>query len=111
ARAWLGGNLHALDPARHVKVVSMIRAGSPDLRALFSRERTGAPLANDTSIGVGYAPLSELERIVLAVERRLNDAETRRVAPDVGEDIKVMGVRHGDRIALTVSCALVGRHV
>ncbi|TAK40290.1 MAG: S-adenosylmethionine synthase, partial [Betaproteobacteria bacterium] len=31
--------------------------------------------------------------------------------PEIGEDVKVMGVRSGERIALTVACALVGRHV
>ena len=31
--------------------------------------------------------------------------------PEIGEDIKVMGARRGVEIALTVACALVGRHV
>lgn len=31
--------------------------------------------------------------------------------PAIGEDIKVMGVREGDNISLTVSCAFVGRIV
>ena len=59
---------------------------------------------------MGYAPLSDLERVVQRVERDLNAAEAKRVHPEIGEDVKVMGVRRGDRIALTVACALVGRH-
>ena len=29
----------------------------------------------------------------------------------IGEDVKVMGVRRGERIALTVACAMVGRYL
>jgi S-adenosylmethionine synthetase len=31
--------------------------------------------------------------------------------PELGEDVKVMGVRTGEQIALTVACALVSRYV
>jgi S-adenosylmethionine synthetase len=31
--------------------------------------------------------------------------------PEIGEDIKVMGVRHDGATTLTVACALIGRHV
>jgi S-adenosylmethionine synthetase len=70
--------------------------------------RRGEWLANDTSIGVGFAPASELERIVAAVEARLNSGETKAACPEAGEDIKVMGIRRKDRILLTVSCAFIG---
>jgi S-adenosylmethionine synthetase len=101
--------LHALDPARHVRVRSLLRPGSSELRALFADpgERW---LANDTSIGVGFAPPTELERVVLAVAEGL-EAQGRGAHPEVGEDVKVMGVRSGDRIHLTIACALVDRHV
>jgi S-adenosylmethionine synthetase len=112
SRRWLGENLRHLDPVRHVRIHPRIRSTSPDLAALFLRRReAGAPLANDTSLGVGFAPLDELESAVLGVERRLNSREVRAAQPEIGEDIKVMGVRSGREIALTVACALVGRHV
>jgi S-adenosylmethionine synthetase len=112
SRAWLRRNLHALDPDRHVTVHCRVRPGSVDLAALFRRQAAaGAVLANDTSIGVGYAPLSSLERTVLAVEQRLNSAEIKAAHPAVGEDVKVLGVRRGGRIALTVAVALVDRFV
>jgi S-adenosylmethionine synthetase len=112
SRAWLRGNIRFLDPERHVRIVPRIRPTSPDLAALYLRQNAaGVPLANDTSFGVGFAPLSELERIVLRVERGLNAREVKRVHPEIGEDIKVMGARRGVEIALTVACALVGRHV
>ena len=44
-----------------------------DLVDLFERNRNHeVPLANDTSCGTGFAPLTELERVVLAVEQQLN---------------------------------------
>ena len=109
---WLQANFHALDPARHIKLHSMIRPGSPDLVELYLRQQqTSIALANDTSCGVGYAPLSELERIVLLVERTLNSAGTRAAHPESGEDIKVMAVRNGENIELTVACAFIDRHI
>jgi S-adenosylmethionine synthetase len=70
----------------------------------------GQALANDTSCGVGYAPLSDLERVVQRVERELNSPAAKRAHPEIGEDVKVMGVRRGERIALTLACAFVGLH-
>lgn len=112
SRQWLKANLRALDAERHVRTHCLIRPSSIDLVDLFLRSReAGTTLANDSSIGVAYAPLDELETVVLAVERELNDAKTKRAFPEIGEDIKVMGVREGERIRLTVACALVDRHV
>ena len=110
ATAWLQRNMHALDPAKDVRFHCLIRPGSPDLVDVFMRQRAqGLFLANDTSCGTGFAPLSALERVVLAVEKKLNAAEFKVASPAVGEDIKVMGVREGDNVSLTVSCAFVGR--
>jgi S-adenosylmethionine synthetase len=112
SREWLGKNLHALNAQRHVRIHCLIRPSSTDLVGLFSRSHeTGIALANDTSIGVGYAPLDGLETLVLAVERRLNSPAVKAAYPEIGEDIKVMGVRQADRIALTIACAMVGAHV
>ncbi len=112
SRVWLAQNLHALDPERHVRIHCLIRPSSADLVDLFLRSHeTGAALANDTSYGVGYAPLDELESLVLSVERHLNSPDVKAAHPEIGEDIKVMGVRQERRIALTVACALIGRYV
>ena len=112
SRRWLREHLHALDAEKHVEIHSLVRPGASELVELYRRQRaSGVPLANDTSLGVGYAPLSELERIVLAVERRLNAPELRAERPEVGEDVKVMGVRRDGRIRLTVACAFVDRFV
>jgi S-adenosylmethionine synthetase len=112
ARAWLRANLHALDADRHVRIHDLIRPGSQELQTLFARRKgRDVALANDTSVGVGYAPLSPLERLVLAVEKRINGRERVRDNPAWGEDVKVMGVRSGDRVQLTVGCAMVGRYL
>ncbi|MGE5792835.1 MAG: methionine adenosyltransferase [Bacteroidota bacterium] len=110
ARDWLRRHIRHVDPVQHFRIHSLIRPTSADLAGLFER-RHGAPLANDTSFGVGYAPLDRLEQVVLAVEHSLNAPETKARHPALGEDVKVMGVRTGERIALTVACALVSRHV
>jgi S-adenosylmethionine synthetase len=109
---WLQSHFHALDPQRHIKLHSLIRPGSIDLVELYLRqEQTGIALANDTSCGVGYAPLSELERVVLQVEKSLNMAATKSAHPEIGEDIKVMGVRKQETLELTVACAFVDRYI
>jgi S-adenosylmethionine synthetase len=112
SRAWLRANFHALDVERHVRIHDLVRPGSQDLQALFARNSNRAiPLANDTSFGVGYAPLSPLERLVLAAEKRINGRDRKNEHPAWGEDVKIMGIRHGDSISLTVACAMIDRHL
>jgi len=67
-RSWISAHMHALDAERHVRVHCLVRPGSGDLVELFERQRrAGAPrLANDTAMGVGFAPLTPLEGAVLA---------------------------------------------
>ncbi len=112
-RKWIKDNLKNLDPDRHLIVKPRIKPGSSDLVDLFIRfqSRGEAPLANDTSFGVGFAPLDDLERIVFETEKLLNSAQFKEKHPEVGEDIKVMGVRIKDRIRITVACAFVDRYV
>ncbi|MDQ7037606.1 MAG: methionine adenosyltransferase [Aquificota bacterium] len=113
ARSWIRENIRNLDPDRHVVVRPRIKPGSRDLVDLFMRFQKGGeiPLANDTSFGVGFAPLNDLERIVLETERLLNSPQVKEKHPEIGEDVKVMGVRIGDRIRITVACAFVSKYV
>lgn len=107
---WLRANLRGVDVERDVRIVPRIRPGSGELARLFGRGEAVA-LANDTSCGAGFAPPTDLERAVLAVERALNHAETKARHPAIGEDVKVMGVRRGARIELSIACAIVDRFV
>ncbi|HIP88366.1 MAG TPA: methionine adenosyltransferase [Anaerolineales bacterium] len=108
AKAWLRGNLRFVDPDVHVVFQNEIKPGSPELTDIFEREVVGA---NDTSAGVGYAPLSETEQLVLAVERYLNSTAFKAAYPEAGEDIKVMGYRFGSHLTLTVALAFVDRFI
>lgn len=99
-----------LDVCNDVEVDSRISAGSPDLVELFLRGPK-VPYANDTSFGTGYAPLSDLERLVLSTEKHLNSKSYKKSHPEVGPDIKVMGLREKDRIKLTIACAFISKHV
>jgi len=111
ARIWLRENIHALDAERDVNLHVVTRPGSQDLQAVFRHgEAREVARANDSSIGVGYAPLSPLERLVLAVERRISE-NGRRSVPAWGEDVKVLGLRHGEHVRLTIACAMVGRYL
>lgn len=112
ARAWLKDNLHALDTDCDVQVGCLVQQGSQDLQSLFSRRTaSGLPLANDTSFGVGHAPLSALERLTLAIEQLLHARDRATDRPAWGEDIKVMAVRHRDKIEMTIACAMIGRYL
>jgi len=110
SRQWLREHLHALDVERHVVIHNKVRPGSRDLTHLFARKREIA-LANDTSIGVGYAPISPLEQLVLRAERLVSGQGRRLTRPAWGEDVKIMAVRRDDRASLTVACAMIGRHL
>jgi S-adenosylmethionine synthetase len=111
-RNWFRDNFHALDPETHIKIHCLLRSGSAELVDLYQRQRrTGVWLANDTSCGVGYAPASALERIVMAVERHINATSTKARYPALGQDVKVMAIRVADRLDLTIACALIGRYL
>jgi S-adenosylmethionine synthetase len=104
-RSWLVGDLPHLNLETDIVFTSRVRPGSDDLVGIF--DSGDRPLANDTSFAVGYAPLSELERLVLTSERTLNAPETKQQLPAIGQDIKVMGVRDGDEITITIGAAFV----
>jgi S-adenosylmethionine synthetase len=112
ARDWIRQHIRALDPERHLKVRCLVRPGSADLTELFLRRAADqVPLANDTVVAVGFAPLSDLERAVIAVERHLNSPGVKAASPEIGEDVKVLGIRRGEGIHLTVAAAFVARHL
>ena len=109
AHEYLTENFPHLDVGSDIVVDVNLGEGSGDLRMVFGEE--GAiPMANDTSYGVGHAPLTETEQVVYNVERRLN-GEYAAENPVVGQDIKVMGKREGDRMDVTVAVATVDRYV
>lgn len=110
ARGWFREQLPRVDAERGLTVQIELKPGSAPLAGLFG----GSPAihgANDTSAVVGYAPLTETERIVLEAERHLNSPGFRARFPEAGEDVKVMAVRTGRRLGLSAALPLVDRFV
>jgi S-adenosylmethionine synthetase len=110
AKNWLRKNMRFIDPDKHLEYRVVLAPGSEELTDIFSR--TGAvKSANDSSAAVGYFPLSPTERIVLELERHLNSPRFKKKHPETGEDIKVMGVRTGKDLDLTVAMPLICKYV
>jgi S-adenosylmethionine synthetase len=103
AYSYLERTCKNLDVEWDVTLDCRIGQGSVDLRGLYETRRL---LANDTSFGVGFAPLSETERITLETEKYINGKLCKTI-PELGEDVKVMACRMGDSIALTIAIAMV----
>lgn len=99
-------NFRFLKPDKHVVIDTKIRPGSVDLKTVVELNE-GAPLANDTSFGVGYAPLTPLEKIVYEAERMINSRDFKSRIPESGEDCKVMGLRIGSKYYITVADSLI----
>ena len=85
-----------------------IKGGSSELVCLAEGE---VPLANDTSYGVAFSPLTRTEQLVLQVEGILNSPETKLRWPMLGTDVKVMAVRTGRLIHVTVAVAFIDKYV
>jgi len=109
ARDYLDEQFPHLDLGSDVIVDVQFGEGSGDLQTVFGEEAT-VPMANDTSYGVGHAPLTETEQIVLNTEQKLT-GEYAESNPVVGQDVKVMGKRESDHIDVTVAVAMVDEHV
>ncbi|MCG3109423.1 S-adenosylmethionine synthase [Metallosphaera sp. J1] len=104
---WIRENFRYLDAEKHVIVDYKIGKGSADLVGIFDKGRKSVPLSNDTSFGVGFAPYSKLEQLVFQTERMLNSKKVKTELPEVGEDIKVMGLRRGKEVTLTIAMAAI----
>jgi len=90
-----------------ITVDCRIGQGSVDLRSLYDTQRH---LANDTSFGVSYAPFSETEKITLEAEHYIN-GELKEKMKGLGYDVKVMSLRNGNIINVTVAVAMVGKEI
>jgi len=110
AKDWFRENLRFVDPEKHVRYQVELKPGSPELVDIFKRK--GRVLgANDTSAAVGYAPMTRTEKTVLKTEKYVNSKDFKKRFPESGEDVKVMGLRRGNELSLTISMALVDRFV
>lgn len=105
AKQWLNDNLRFVKPDS-IEYQVEIASGSVELTDIFKR-KDAILGANDTSAAVGYAPMTPTETIVLETERFLNLPDFKKSFPESGEDIKVMGLRNGNDLLLTVADPLI----
>ena len=109
-REWFKENLSHIDPKKDVLVRSVLQPGSVELADIFNRKGKIRG-ANDTSAAVGYAPMTPTEKAVFETERFINSPAFKQRFPESGEDVKVMGIRKGRALDITVACPLVAGHV
>jgi len=107
ARDYLKENFPNLNLEDDVTLDTRIGKGSVDLTGVYSSDKL---LANDTSFGVGYAPFSETETVVLETERYMNNSLKKKIK-GTGEDVKVMASRFNSTISLTIACAMVDKYI
>jgi S-adenosylmethionine synthetase len=116
ARRWFSENLRNLDADKDVNIKVALAPGSAELAAIFDkatvkRKSARTASANDTSAAFGFAPLSRTEEAVLGTELFLNSAGFKERFPETGEDVKVMGLRRGSSLELTVAMPLLARRI
>jgi S-adenosylmethionine synthetase len=104
---YLKNHFPNLDVESDVTLDTRIGKGSIDLTGVYSSEKL---LANDTSFGVGFAPFSQTETVVLETENFMNNSLKKKVK-GTGEDVKVMASRFNDTITLTIACAMVDKYL
>lgn len=109
ARDYIRKTLPMLNMERDVIVDCRMGRGSTDLQDVFRSCSGKVPRANDTSFGVGHAPFSEAESIVLGISEFM-DRTLRPKHPVIGQDCKIMCLRDGDTINLTLAMAFVDRY-
>lgn len=110
AKNWIKSHLPHVHPQTHMRYQMELQPTSVELGAIFEKG-SGLLPANDTSAGVGYAPLTPTEQLVLKVEQYLNSREFKQEHPETGEDVKVMGVRMNRTISLTVAMPFLARTI
>jgi S-adenosylmethionine synthetase len=110
AKEWFKKHLRFVDPEVHVKYQVELKRGAESLVDIFKRK--GEFLgANDTSAAVGYAPMTETEKLVLEIEKFLNGKEFKKEHPETGEDVKVMALRKNKELNLTIAMAFVDKFI
>ncbi len=110
AKRWVRENLRSVDPERHIKYRVVLAEGSEELTDIFLRPGECRE-ANDTSAAVGYYPLSPTETVILKLERHLNSKGFKKKFPETGEDVKVMGLRRGRNLEITVAMPLLSGYI
>ncbi|MBN1811264.1 MAG: methionine adenosyltransferase [Anaerolineae bacterium] len=104
AKAHIRETMRYLDPDKHVVVDSYAGRGAEELQYVVDHVT-----ANDTSFGVSHWPRSGLEHTVYETAQFIN-YELINQFP-VGEDVKVMGMRRGDEMMLTIAMPFIATQI
>lgn len=125
ARRFLGERLANIDPETDLVFLWNLSTGSSPGHMTASAEGDGsrhhwfAPRSladlrelthltcNDTSLGSAYAPHSPLERFLLSIEDHLRE----KTGPWLGGDIKMLAVREGTAVQLTMCIPQIASEV
>lgn len=107
AHDYLSKTFPNLDVDSDIILDAKIGMGSDDLTGVY---KASGHLANDTSFGVGYAPYSITDSVVLKTEEYINGAMKKEL-PETGQDVKVMASRVGNDLTVTIACAMVDKHI
>ncbi len=108
AREYMRKTFPNIDVDADIVLDAKLGMGSDDLTGVY---KTSGVLANDTSFGVGYAPYSITDKLVLQTEEYINSKAFKKMLPETGQDVKVMGSRVGNKITMTIACAMVDRYI
>lgn len=106
--SWFTANLPMIEPYTDVRMRVALEPGSIELGDIF-RRRGMVRGANDTSAAVGYAPFTPTEDVVYKTERYINSPAFKMAYPETGTDVKVMGVRNGRDLDITIACPFLSR--
>lgn len=69
------------------------------------------PSSYSIPVGIGYAPLSYTEQVVLEVEKTLSRREFKATHRYSGEDVRVFAIRKDSKIELSVANAFMDRFI
>ncbi len=107
AEEWLDRNMRFID-LNSVRYIFETKSGSANLSNIY--QRMGV-FSNDTSFGASFAPLSPTENIVLEMENVMSSWEFKYTFPYSGEDVKILAVRTGKSLDVTIANAFVDKYL
>ena len=100
AKEYIKENFKVLSP-ENFEIESKIGETSTDLEKVYEETHS-----NDTSFGVGHAPLSPLEKTVHTIADKIH-----RKIPEVGEDVKVMAAKKSEDVQITIAAAIISSRI
>jgi len=103
-------NLTKKELEKNFQILVDYKPGAANLQEVFKRGNKVA-ISNDTSFGVGHAPLSKTEKLTLNVANLINSQKFIEKFPFVGRDIKVMVLREKKNISVIFTIPYIDRYI